>query len=63
MNEIIIFENEQKNQNIIYLEEGEIVENYFEDVSKERLEGNIYIRKSSKNITWNAGCFCRYRRK
>ena len=63
MNEIIIFENEQKNQNIIYLEEGEIVENYFEDVSKERLEGNIYIRKSSKNIAWNAGCFCRYRRK
>ena len=63
MNEIIIFENEQKNQNIIYLEEGEIVENYFEDVSKKRLEGNIYIRKSSKNITWNAGSFCRYWRK
>ena len=63
MNEIIIYENEQKNKNIIYLEDGEIVENYIEDVSKDRLEGNIYIRKSSKNITWNAGSFCRYRGK
>ena len=63
MNEVIVYENEQKNKNIIYLEDGEIVENYIEDVSKERLEGNIYIRKSSKNTTWNASSFCRYRRK
>ena len=48
MNEIIIFENEQKNQNIIYLEEGEIVENYIEDVSKKRLEGNINILSYSQ---------------
>ena len=63
MNEIIIYENEQKNKNIIYLEDGEIVENYIEDISKERLEGNIYIRKSSKNTTRNASSFCRYWRK
>ena len=63
MNEVIVYENEQKNKNIILLESGKIVESYVEDESKERLEGNIYIRKSSKNITWNASCFCRYRRK
>ena len=63
MNEIIVFENKQKNKNVILLEDGKIVESYIEDESKERLEGNIYIRKSSKNITWNAGGFCRYWRK
>ena len=63
MNEIIVYENEQKNKNIIYLENGEIVESYIEDEKKERLEGNIYIRKGSKNITWNAGSFCRHRKK
>ena len=46
MNEIIVYENEKKNKNIIYLEDNEIVESYVEDKSKERLEGNIYIRKS-----------------
>ena len=63
MNEIIVYENEQKNKNIILLESGKIVESYVEDESKERLEGNIYIRKSSKNTTRNASSFCRYWRK
>ena len=44
MNEIIVYENEQKNKNIFYIEDGEIVERYVEDETKERLEGNIYIR-------------------
>ena len=58
MNEIIIYENEQKDKNIIYRENGEIVENYLENENKKRIEGNIYIRKSSKNITRYASCIC-----
>ena len=60
MNEIIVYEDNQKNKNFLLLEEGKIVENYRELVNQERIEGNIYARKNSKNITWNASCICRY---
>ena len=60
MNEIIVYEDEQKNKNIIYMENGVILENYLESDNRPRLEGNIYFRKNSKNITWNASCICRY---
>lgn len=60
MNEIIVFEDEQKNRNILLLEEGKIVEKYQELSNQERMEGNIYVRKSSKNIAWNASSLCRY---
>lgn len=60
MNEIIVYEDEQRNKNILLLEEGEIVENYQEFLNQERIEGNIYVRKSSKNIARNASSICRY---
>lgn len=63
MNEIIVYEDKEKNKNIYYIENGEIVENYTEYKIEERIEGNIYIRKSSKNITRYASSFCRYRKK
>lgn len=63
MNEIIVYEDKQKNKNIAYLEEGKLVECYEELANQERIEGNIYVRKSSKSITWNASCFCEYWKK
>ena len=60
MNEIIVYEDEQKSKNIFLRENGEIVESYKETESHERIEGNIYARKSSKNITRNASGICRY---
>lgn len=62
MREIII----QKNNNIktfLLIENGIIIEKYIENDNFKRLEGNIYLRKSSKCIKWNASCFCRYWRK
>lgn len=60
MREIIV---EQKNniQNIYLVENGVLVEKYTENEEHNRLEGNIYIRKNSKYITWNASRFYRYR--
>ena len=63
MNEIIVYEDKQKNKNIYYLEDGKLVENYKEITNQERIEGNIYARKSSKSIARNASCFCRYWKK
>lgn len=51
MNEIIALEDEKKNKNIILIENGDIVEIYDEFLDKERLEGNIYVRKNSKSFT------------
>ena len=48
MNEIIIYEDMNKNRNISYLENGKIVENYVEYTDKERIEGNIYAGKVQK---------------
>lgn len=45
MNEIIVYEDKQKNKNISYLEDGKIVENYNENFNQERIEGNIYAGK------------------
>lgn len=58
MNEIIVYEDKEKNKNIYYMENGEIVENYKEPMNEQRIEGNIYVRKSSKNIARNASRFC-----
>ena len=63
MNEIIVYEDEQKNKNILLLEEGKIVEKYQESLNQERIEGNMYARKNSKNIARNASSFCRYWKK
>ena len=58
MNEIIVYEDREKNKNIYYIENGEIVENYKESKNEPRIEGNIYVRKSSKNIARNASYIC-----
>ena len=44
-------------------ENGIIIEKYIENDNFKRLEGNIYLRKSSKCFKWNASCICRYWRK
>lgn len=62
MQELII----QKNNNIktfLLVENGIIIEKYIENDNFKRLEGNIYLRKSSKCFKWNASCICRYWRK
>ena len=44
MNEIVVYEDDKENKNFFLLEEGKIVENYYETPELERMEGNIYAR-------------------
>ena len=59
MREIII-EKQDKVKTIMLLENGILIEKYEENEDYKRLEGNIYIRKSTKYFTRYASSFYRY---
>ena len=63
MKELIININKDNIKNIMLAENGILLEKYEENDNKVRIEGNIYIRKSTKYFTRNASSICRYRRK
>ena len=61
MKELIININEENIKNIMLVENGILVEKYEENNNKVRLEGNLYIRKSTKYFTRDASSICGYR--
>lgn len=63
MQEMIISQDQEGNKIVTLVENGNLVEKYEETVSKQRLEGNIYLRKSRKCINGNASSLYRYRRR
>ena len=46
MLEIIVNKNDNNSKTVLLVENGILVEKYYEIVDNERLEGNIYARQS-----------------